>query len=661
MTRRKFFYLFFSVLLAFCSIFPVLAQDKVFTPETVLTIRNIVDAQISPDGANIAFQVSRPRTDAEGPGTAISEIWMMLKGGQPTRFTYNEKSDRAIQWAKDGKSFAFLSQRGTVAQTQIYQISLDGGEAQRISKTTASINNFKWSPDGNKIAFLMTDVKSADELKNEKEGKDWVVADKNYKHTRLYLLDPKTGEHKLVTQKDMTVHDFDWSPDGKELILAASDTPTIDDQFMKSKLLVQSVDGGDAKLLVKTEGKLLSPRWSPDGKWVSWLGAVSFNDPFAGSVFVVSSQGGAAENLVPGFIGSATSLSWLAPSTVVFTATERQVSTLTTITLPAKAKTVVNNQELAFSSNPSFTSDGKTWVIAANTPKHPNEIFISELTSKQANKLTNFNPQLAGLKLGEQEVIKWKSSVDGLDIEGVIVKPVGFEKGKRYPLVMQPHGGPEAAELNGWFGSYSRWGQVLAGKGYITFYPNYRGSIGRGVDFSKADHRDLMGKEFQDMVDGVDYLVSQGMVDQNRVGVGGGSYGGYTSAWAATAGSKRFKAAIAWMGISNWHSMTGTCEIFLENSTVHWDLMMYDNYQIYFDRSPIAHVKNANTATLIIHGAQDTRVPIGQSQELYTALKYKGVPVEFVTYPREGHGVGEKAHQYDFMQRVFGWFDKYLQ
>jgi dipeptidyl aminopeptidase/acylaminoacyl peptidase len=165
-------------------------------------------------------------------------------------------------------------------------------------------------------------------------------------------------------------------------------------------------------------------------------------------------------------------------------------------------------------------------------------------------RLTTFNPQLADVKLGEQEVVRWKST-DGWEIEGVMVKPVGYQLGKRYPLVMQPHGGPESADLNGWSGGYSRWGQMLAGRGFVSFYPNYRGSIGRGVAFAKADQRDLMGQEFRDMLSGIDYLVQIGVADPDRVGVGGGSYGGYTSAWAATYASQRFKAAIVFAGITD--------------------------------------------------------------------------------------------------------------
>jgi len=171
----------------------------------------------------------------------------------------------------------------------------------------------------------------------------------------------------------------------------------------------------------------------------------------------------------------------------------------------------------------------------------------------------------------------------------------------------------------------------------------------------------MMGKEFQDMLAGIDYLIKEGITDPERVGIGGGSYGGYTSAWAATYASERFKAAVVWMGISNNISKMGTTDIFWESSHVHWKAVVYENFDLFWDRSPIKYIGKANTPTLIIHGKEDPRVPISQSKELYTALKWKGVPVEFVTYPREEHGVVERAHQYDFMNRVLGWFEKYLK
>lgn len=641
------------------------AQDRVLTPDLILTVRQVSDAQIAPDGSRVLLQVVRPRTAEERPGGAIQEIWIVpSSGGDPVRFTANDEGDRAPQWSPDGRTVAFLSRRPGSEFTQVYLISAAGGEARRLTSAANSVGSFKWSRDGSRIAYTVTDPKTKEELDDERAGKDWVVADRNYKHTRLHAIDIASTKSRAVTENGMTIHDYDWSPDGTQLVVASAPTPTIDDSFMRLSVQTVPAGGGKPTLVAKTEGKLSHPRWSPDGKWIAWLGAVQLNDPFAGSVFVAPSGGGRAENVTPGWEGTGMWLGWLPGqgSTIALVATERQDTKVYSLGLADRKRQVVDTGTVSILSGPSFTADGRRLAYAASTPTHPNEAFTTTAGTPGATRLTTLNPQLQGVQFGAQEVVRWKAR-DGWDVEGILVKPVGFRQGQRYPVVMQPHGGPESADLNGWYGSYSRWGQMLAGRGYAVFYPNYRGSIGRGPKFAMADHRDLMGKEFEDMLDGLDHLVKLGIADPARIGVGGGSYGGYTSAWAATHGSERFRAAIMWMGISNWISMTGTSDIFFENSTVHWDLMMYErnNFEMYWERSPIKHIQKANTPTLIIHGAADPRVPISQSEEMYLALKWKGVPVEFVRYPREGHGVVERAHQQDFMNRVIGWFDQHLK
>jgi dipeptidyl aminopeptidase/acylaminoacyl peptidase len=641
----------------------IAAQERTLTPELILTIRHVVEAQLSPDGQRVILQVARPRSDIEPPGAAIPELWMVsANGGEPQRFTTGEQGDRAPQWSPDGRTIAFLSRRPGSDVTQIQLIAADGGEARQLTSAAASVTAFKWSPDGRRIAYTAADAKTKEEQENEKQGRDWTVADRHYKHVRLYAIDVDTGKSHLVTTSDLTVHDFDWSPDARQLVMAAADTPTVDDSFMGLKLQIVPAAGGAPRLVVKTAGKLSHPRWSPDGKWIAWLGATALNDPYAGSVFVSPVEGGKAENLTSSYEGTATWLGWVpdGPSTIAFAAIERQDTKAYTLPLPARARTAISTGSLSMTGGFSYSRDGRRAAFVASTPRHPFEAFVTGIGGQSPARLTTLNPQLQGVALGEQEIVRWRAA-DGLEIEGVIVKPVGYRAGQRYPVVMQPHGGPEGADLNGWLGTYSRWGQMLAGRGFVTFYPNYRGSIGRGPAYAMADHRDLMGKEFEDMLAGLDQLVRVGLADPERIGVGGGSYGGYTSAWAATYGSPRFKAAVMWMGISNWYSMTGTSDIFFENSTVHWDAMMYEHYALYWERSPLAHIAKASTPTLIIHGAADPRVPIGQSQEMYTALKWKGVPVEFVTYPREGHGVAERAHQLDFMTRVAGWFEKHLK
>ncbi|MEE9288536.1 MAG: S9 family peptidase [Bacteroidota bacterium] len=665
MDRKTMLRLFYSCIVVGFVVSGIgIAQQRVLTPELVLSIRTITDVQLSPDGKRIGFVVSRTRGEDEEPGAPVRNIWMMsVEGGEPWQLTFSNQIDESPRWSPDGKWIAFLSKRGESEKAQVYVIPVDGGEPLQLTKGEESVKVIQWSPDGYKIAYTVTDAKTEDEIRTEENGEDWTVADRNQKHRRLHVVDVETTTSEQVTESPLTVYDFDWSPDGTAFVLAAAETPSVDDSYMGVKLYRVSADGGEATLLVPTEGKLKRPRWSPDGKWITWLGATAMKDPYAGSVFVVPSDGGIPENLLGGYEGTADWLGWQPgkKSTIVFTAIERQSTLVHMIAIPEKKRSPLMTQHIAYrGSGPSFSRDGKRMAIGASTPYHPTEVFFGKSVDKPLKRLTHFNPQLGNVALGEQEVIRWKS-VDGWEIEGVLVKPVGFQSGKRYPTVVQPHGGPESASLNGWLGRYSRWGQLLAGRGFVTLYPNYRGSIGRGVQFSMADHRDPMGLEFQDMVAGIDYLVEQGITDPERVGIGGGSYGGYTSAWAATSGSDRFKASVMWMGISNWVSMASASDIPRELAIVHWDADLYDNFELYWDRSPLAHIEKANTPTLIIHGAADPRVPIGQSLEMYTALKWRGVPVEFVTYPREEHGIQERAHRLDFMQRVLRWFEKYLK
>jgi dipeptidyl aminopeptidase/acylaminoacyl peptidase len=301
--------------------------------------------------------------------------------------------------------------------------------------------------------------------------------------------------------------------------------------------------------------------------------------------------------------------------------------------------------------------------MAASTGTHPDEVFTLDRGDARLQRLTDSNPGLGEADLGEQKVVHWQAE-DGLDIAGVLILPVGHGQpgGPKapYPLVSVVHGGPESCWHDGWNTSYSRWGQVLAGRGYAVLMVNYRGSTGRGVAYAKADHRDLAGREFRDILDGIDHLAEIGLIDPERVGSGGGSYGGYFSAWAATRHSERFQAAVVFAGITNWMSFTGTSDIPEENSVVHWDLSPYLRSDLAWDRSPLAHIRDARTPTLIAHGEKDERVPLGQGAELYTALRLKGTPVEFVTYPREPHGLRERAHQLDYMNRALDWFDRWL-
>jgi len=265
------------------------------------------------------------------------------------------------------------------------------------------------------------------------------------------------------------------------------------------------------------------------------------------------------------------------------------------------------------------------------------------------------------MRFARQEVVRHKAK-DGLDLEGILVRPLDEEAGKRYPLILTVHGGPEAHIRNGWVTRYSYAGQVAAARGFAVFYPNYRGSTGRGVAFSKMGQADAAGKEFSDLIDAVDHLVAIGLVDKDRVGITGGSYGGYASAWGATYYSHRFAASVMFVGISSNISKVGTTDIPLEMYLVHHRKWLWDDWKYFLERSPIYHVQKGRTPILILHGKDDPRVHPSQSLELYRHLKTLGkAPVRLVFYPGEGHGNRKSAARYDYSLRLLRWMDHYLK
>jgi dipeptidyl aminopeptidase/acylaminoacyl peptidase len=254
--------------------------------------------------------------------------------------------------------------------------------------------------------------------------------------------------------------------------------------------------------------------------------------------------------------------------------------------------------------------------------------------------------------------VRWQSDA-GVEVEGVLIKPVGYEDGQRYPLVVQVHGGPTWAWVDRFYGSWHDWGQMLAGRGYAFLMPNPRGSTGRGPEYTSANFNDIGGGEFRDLMAGVDYLIERGIADPERLGVGGWSWGGYMTAWTVSQ-TDRFKAAVMGAGLPNMISDNGLGDIPSANLS-YFDQSPYHDPQPYFDRSAIKHIRNAVTPTLILHGGADKRVNPAQGQEMYIALRTLGVPVTFVTYPREGHGISERKHQIDLMNRVIDWYGRYLQ
>lgn len=409
--------------------------------------------------------------------------------------------------------------------------------------------------------------------------------------------------------------------------------------------------------------------WSPDGAYLAFVGATSLRDSTGQSLFVVPAVGGEAVDLTSGYEGAVLWVGWRDPATLLFGAIEGTRTALNSVG-PAGGNLarVVGGREESFifiqigvSAGLSLDASRRMFAAPMNTTTHAEELYVGTTDGRQLRRLTHHNGFLERSRLARQETIEW-TAADGLRIEGVLIHPLDERTGVRYPLVVILHGGPHAAAVNSFDLTYPQGpGQVFAGRGYAVLYPNFRGSIGRGVAFSRASQGDLGGKDLQDVLAGVDHLIRKGLVAADRVAIQGHSYGGYLAALAAGRYSDRFKAAIAAAPITDWTSYIGSCREPVHETLALWNLWWYERPGLLSERSPLAHVRRDWTPLLMDHGMLDEEVPFLQSVQLYQALRFAGAEVRLVAYPREWHAYVEEAHQIDVIQRYLEWLDRHLR
>jgi dipeptidyl aminopeptidase/acylaminoacyl peptidase len=638
------------------------------SPEQVTSLQTVSSAVISPDGRLVAYTLTQPRApeeDTVAGQRSFSELWVApVAGGAPRSIVQRPNSAGAPSWSPDGSVLAFLY-RG-----QVHTVPAAGGEPRAITTAPNGVMAFQWSPDGASIAYTSRVAETAGAAERRRRGDDvmvssdpyihWVVGAQPPRPVQLWVQPAAGGAGRALTPENQFVRDFTWAPDSRRLAVQITETGDADAEQMYRRIFSVTTEGGAPQLLVPTEGKLGPMAWSPDGTRLAWLGAVSLNDPLAQSVFVVT-PGSPAVNLTPDYEGSAMAVGWQDARTIRFVAAEGTKTALNTVPAAGGQRTRIVGHGPEIFLNATFSRDGTTFAMPASTGLHPNEVFVGTARERRLRRVTNHNAWLAGVQLGRQETVEYTAR-DGWRMEGVLIHPAGAPQGgARPPLAILPHGGPEGVSYDGWSTNALYPAQVLAGAGYAVFMPNYRGSGGRGVAFSKGDHRDLGGREFDDVLDGISHLHATGAADSARVGISGTSYGGYFSAWAGTRHSERFRLAMPFAGIANWMSFTGTTDIPVEMAVVHWDLWPYEHPLLMWERSPTAHIQNANTPMIIGHGLADERVHPEQMIQLHQALRLKGVPSELILYPREPHGLLERQHQLDYMRRILQAFDRYVK
>ncbi len=655
-----------------------LAAQETFTPELLAKLRSVTGAEISPDGSQVAYLLDVPRRvfkDKDGP--AWTELHVVDRQGVSRPYVTGEINVGSIAWTPDGLSISYLARRGNDSGTSLYVIPLAGGESRRVLTHSNGIRDYSWSPDGRRVAFSGTEQTPGEQKKRRDQGFIQQAFEEGWQPVKVWIAEPdlsdapnQTGASKeseeekkpRLLELEGSASQFRWSPQGDLLAVALAPTPSADDAYMNRKVSIVNIASGEVLGRIETAGKIGSFRWSPDAKRLALIAAADRHDPREGRLMVASAQGGEPRDLLPDLKGHVTSIEWRDKDTLLYAADIGVGSALGEIRADgSRPKIYIPADDGRVFSSLSYAPQGKSLTLLADTARHPSEVFLLPLGERRPKQLTASNPGLKRVRFASQEVVSFQAA-DGLALQGILVRPLEEEAGKRYPLILSVHGGPESHVSNGWVTSYANPGQVAAARGFAVFYPNYRGSTGRGVEFSKLDHGDPAGAEFDDLIAAVDHLIEAGLADRERVGITGGSYGGYASAWGATRYTERFAASVVFAGISDEISKFGATDIPEEIYLVHHRRHVWEDWQFFLERSPIYYAKQSRTPTLILHGTVDPRVPPNQPMELYRFLKLVGkAPVRLVFYPGEGHGNRRASSRYDYNLRMLRWMEHYLK
>lgn len=645
----------------------LIAQDMPlsWTPEKIMEVKGLSSVALSPDGQHLAFVVREPVMEGE-KSEYLSHIWLTsLSGAQPVQYTRGEKSCSDPVFSPDGKYLAFLSSRS--GKSQVWRLRISGGEAEQLTAADNGVNSFQWSPDGKTIAYLMRDADTPEEALAKKEKRYVIEVDQNYKFSHLYTAavdKDGTGQRaqRRLTQGNFDVTSFDWSPDGKTLVFAHQPNPDINTDRVSGDISLVPADSGAIKPLVTTGGVDQNPRFSPDGRWVAFESTGTGPEPIGlKDLYVVAAAGGTARALPHTPDRTASLLGWdQKGSSVMASETFRTSGVVVSVPVMPEAGTEARilSPQIGTSSSFALAPAHNLMAYVYQTMDDAPEVFVSRMDGSQPKKISGIHDDLKLPELGKSEVITWKSK-DGLEIEGIITYPVGYEKGKKYPVVLQIHGGPAGVFTESFTGNPGIYhNQYFAEKGFVVIRPNPRGSTGYGKDFRYANFQDWGYGDYEDVMAGVDKVIEMGIGDEDRMAVMGWSYGGYLTSFLVTR-TNRFKVASMGAGLPNLISMTTTTDI-PDYLVGHMGVEFWDDYDRYEKHSAMYHIKNVQTPTQVIHGENDLRVPFTQGQEFYVALKRRGIPTEMLVLPRTPHGPREPKLLLEVSPRITQWFEQHL-
>ncbi|MBK8902182.1 MAG: S9 family peptidase [Anaerolineaceae bacterium] len=631
--------------------------------QELIELPTLETAQISPDGRLVAYELSQPDWEKD---SYISQIWLVstevaTEGKpEPRQLTFAANGSRHPRWSPDGRFLAFISKREGDEAGQLYRLATTGGEAERLSESKTEVQQFLWAPDGQSLAFTAVDPESEADKEREKTFGKYQVEDEDFQYTHLWQLTlPDKKQRRLTGGKQFTVTQFRWSPDGKFIAFTAPPNP---DMGVFEEARLYQVELSSLKLETLSPPGYSTPAYAPDGRFLFCLqfGGTYYRPEKPALLDLATRElkpipTRFEENIMP--------LVWLADG-LLFTAvagTSLHFYRLDTAN-GGVTQLSPNLDEgwLTFAHMASVRKDGRVAAMVMENGRQVAEVVLFDLQTSEWRNLTNLSEAVADWQLGEPEPYQWQSS-DGTAVEGVLTKPVDFDPQKKYPLLVAIHGGPGWVSLLQKVARYDRRLYPLplwTAKEAIILQPNYRGSLGYGAAFQAHNVRNLGLGDYNDVISGVDALIGEGWVDDNRVGAMGWSQGGYISMFISTY-SDRFKAISAGAGIANW--MTYYVNTDVHPFTRHYlEATPWDEMEIYAQTSPMTYIKTAQTPTLIQHGRKDARVPLPNAYELYQGLRDMNVPVRLVTYPGMPHGPQKPRQSRQIMQDNLDWFNRWI-
>lgn len=630
------------------------AARKPITVRETLLAPTFGSYQLSPDGRQVLFT----RTDREEKEwTATSHIHLHdLASGRTLQLTNSAKGESSPRWLDDGRVL-FTSNRD--GKNALWVISSTGGEATKLMEADSAPSGTP-SPDLRRIVYTeATDrADKKDWEARVKKKDDGYFAEHKLTYTHVWVYDIARKKKTRLTTEDFDHQGPQWSPDGRWIAftMTRNNATVRDPNFTNnSDIYIVPADSGAIRQLTRDGGPDRAPTFSPDGRRIAYLSSDRENSSADQmDVKVIPFDGGTPVNLTADYDFSVSDVEWSKDGRFIyFSAAEGLTQKLYKVPAAGGAPVAVGLGDDFMVSGFSMSKDGSKWLVTGSTLTDPGIVYVTEADGRKARRILEENDRIGDLAVARAEAITWKGA-DGLDIEGVLTYPVDYQPGRRYPLILQVHGGPHGR----FTASFNQGAQVWAARGYAVLQGNPRGSSGRTYAFSNANVNDWGGKDFIDIMNGVDHVIQLGVADPERMGIMGGSYGGFMTFWAVTQ-TDRFKAAIGHAGISDWYSFFGQTDIpnLLEYGFGGLPVNAKETYERW---SPIEYATRVKTPLLITHGENDLRVPISQAEQYFRTLKKLGKTVEFLRYPREGHGIAEPAHRLHLDREQERWFARYV-